>query len=424
MDEVCAICARAGRAAASAKPAPMAIQEALAIRILAALCHYTGTMTSILASSRSEVRGARLARGLTQDELARRAGLSRQALGAIEAGAYQPGVSAALALARALGETVEALFGSAGEPALLEAVCAEQGGERRAAAMPTVSRVELGRVGGRLIAMAEPPPAMRLAAAGGVLRHASGRRWRVAAFRTQQEIDGTLLLAGCDPGVAIFSDWMRRNRSTATVVPIPRSSSAALSALLGGNVHAAGVHLCDDQGGEDNLAAVRAIVGGRRALMVNFARWELGIGVRRNNPMSVGSIADFGRSDVRIVNREPGSGARRVLDRGLAACNITPQAVAGYERELSGHLEVAAAIAGGQADAGLTLRVAAEAWNLGFVPVREERYDLVILQREADSPPVRAMLDALNSASFANEVGQLCAYDTSRMGSIVARLNS
>src|SRR5260370_17464064 len=71
------------------------------------------------------VRRARVARGLTQDELARRAGLSRQALGAIESGAYQPGVVAALALARELGDSVEALFGSAGEPSLVEADWAE-----------------------------------------------------------------------------------------------------------------------------------------------------------------------------------------------------------------------------------------------------------------------------------------------------------
>ena len=89
-------------------------------------CHGTGIMTSIMASADgTTVRRARLARALTQDELARRAGLSRQALGAIEAGAYQPGVGAALALARELGESVEALFGAPVRPALLEADWAE-----------------------------------------------------------------------------------------------------------------------------------------------------------------------------------------------------------------------------------------------------------------------------------------------------------
>ena len=387
------------------------------------------------------MRRARVARGLTQDELARRAGLSRQALGAIEAGAYQPGVGAALALARELGHSVEALFGRPAEPSLVEADWAEAPGDAPegaspgasasaarnappgAPAMPARRAVALGRVGGRLVALAQPPPAIRLAAAGGVLEHAAGRRARVAAFRTQQEIDATLLIAGCDPAVTILADWMGRHRPATTLTPVTSSSRAALAALLGGRVHAAGVHLYDRTGGEYNLAAVRDALRRRRAVMVNFARWELGLGVRRGNPLELRSIADLARPGMRIVNREPGSGARLVLDQALAELKIAPRRIAGYARELSGHLEVAAAIAAGEAEAGLTLRVAAEAFKLGFVPVREERYDLVILQRETDSPPVRAMLDALNSGSFAIEVSELCAYDTARMGQVIARFN-
>lgn len=373
----------------------------------------------------SAVRRARIARALTQDELARRAGLSRQALGAIESGAYQPGVGAALALARELGHSVEALFGPPAEPAYVEAdwTGAPLAPPPRAAG-PARAAVALGRVGGRLVALAQPPPAMRLAAAAGIVEQASGRRARVSPLRTRHEIDATLLVAGCDPAVSIVADWMARHRPAATLAPITRSSRAALAALLEGQVHAAGVHLCDRKGGEDNLAAVRETLGRRRAVIVNFARWELGLGVRRGNPLGLRGIADLARPGVRMVNREAGSGARLVLDRALAALRIAPRRVAGYARELSGHLEVAAAIAAGEAAAGLTLRVAAEAFRLGFVPVREERYDLVILQRETDSPPVRAMLDALNSGSLANEVSQLCAYDTARMGQVVARINS
>jgi molybdate-binding protein/DNA-binding XRE family transcriptional regulator len=374
------------------------------------------------------VRRARIALALTQDELARRAGLSRQALGAIESGVYQPGVGVALALARELGDSVEALFGAPAEASHLEADWMEApeapAGAADGAAGPSRRAVALARVGGRLVALAQSPPVMRLAPAAGVLEHAEGGHARVAAFRTPQEIDATLLVAGCDPAVTILADWMARHRPATVLAPITRGSQAALAALLEGQVHAAGVHLCDGKGGEYNLAAVRATLKRRRAVMVNFARWELGLGVRRGNPLELRSIADLTRSGVRIANREPGSGARQVLDQALAGLKIAPRRIAGYTRELRGHLEVAAAIAAGEADAGLTLRVAAEAWKLGFVPVREERYDLVILERETDSPPVRAMLDALNSGGFANEVSGLCAYDTTRMGQVIARLNS
>jgi len=374
------------------------------------------------------VRRARIALGLTQDELARRAGLSRQALGAIESGVYQPGVGVALALARELGDSVEALFGAPAEAAHLEADWMDApeapASAPDGAVGPSRRAVALARVGGRLVALAQSPPAMRLAAAAGMLEHAEGRHARVAAFRTAQEIDATLLVAGCDPAVTLLADWMARHRPATALTPVTRGSQAALAALLEGQVHAAGVHLCDRKGGEYNLAAVRETLKRRRGVMVNFARWELGLGVRRGNPLELRSIADLARPGVRIANREPGSGARLVLDRALAELKIVPRRIAGYARELSGHLEVAAAIAAGEAEAGLTLRVAAEAWKLGFVPVREERYDLVILEREMDSPPVRAMLDALNSGSFANEVSRLCAYDTTRMGQVIARLNS
>ena len=364
------------------------------------------------------IRLARAARGLTQDELARSARISRQALGAIESGAYQPGVGVALALARELGHSVEALFGDAAAPSRMEVDW------KGAATAPPRGAVALGRVGGRLVAVAQPPPTLRLAPAAGVLEHAAGRRARVSSFRTREEIDATLLVAGCDPGVTILADWLGRHRPATAVAPVTRSSRAALAALLEGRVHAAGVHLCDRKGGEYNLAAVRETLKRRRAVMVNFARWELGLGVRRGNPLEVRSIADLARLGVRIANREPGSGARLVLDQALAELKIDSAGIDGYGREFSGHLEVAAAIAAGEADAGLTLLVAAEGWGLDFVPVREERYDLVILEREMDSPPVRALLAALNSAAFAREVSGLCAYDTTRMGEVIVRLNS
>jgi molybdate-binding protein len=85
------------------------------------------------------------------------------------------------------------------------------------------------------------------------------------------------------------------------------------------------------------------------------------------------------------------------------------------------HLEIAEAIASAEADAGVTIRVAAEAYGLTFIPLREERYDLVVLQDEAEMAPVRTMLDALNSRRFAREVNQLCAYDTDQMGKVIAQ---
>jgi putative molybdopterin biosynthesis protein len=156
-------------------------------------------------------------------------------------------------------------------------------------------------------------------------------------------------------------------------------------------------------------------------VVVNFAGWELGLGVTARNPLGVRGFADLVRPQLRIVNREIGSGARLALDEALNELGLRSQRIKGYTRELPGHLEIAEAIASGQADAGVTIRVAAEAYGLAFIAIREERYDLVVLEDESGLSPVKAMLEALNSRRFAREINQLCAYDTDQMGKVIAQ---
>jgi molybdate-binding protein len=184
----------------------------------------------------------------------------------------------------------------------------------------------------------------------------------------------------------------------------------------------AGAHLRDPNSGDYNLAQVRA-AGRGRICLINFARWEVGLATANGNPRGIRNFCDLGRSNIRIVNRERGAGARQVLDEALAEAGLKPNQIKGYQNEAGGHLEVAAAISEGRADTGVTIRVAAEAYGLGFIALREERYDLAIPEAELEAPPVSRMLDALTSRRFAREVAELCAYDTTRMGEEIARIN-
>jgi putative molybdopterin biosynthesis protein len=152
---------------------------------------------------------------------------------------------------------------------------------------------------------------------------------------------------------------------------------------------------------------------------VNFARWEIGLATAPGNPLAIRGFADLARPGLRIVNREAGSGARSALDEALSEHHLKPDRVAGYEVEAAGHLDLAAAIAAGLADVGVTIRLGADVFGLHFIPYRDERYDLVIMETEAESAPIKVMLDALNSRRFAREVSQLCAYDTSQMGQVI-----
>ena len=371
-----------------------------------------------MASIGKPLARARIARDLTQTELARRAGISRQALGAIESGAYHPSVAIALRLARELGASVESLFGEIDDETstLIDATWFD---DQRLPAALGQSRVALARVGGKVVAVARPAAHLTLVPAAGVVQRARRHRADVATFQLPDEIDSTLLMAGCDPAAAILVDWLARRRSPVHAIAVSCSSRKALRAVVDGRAHVAGVHIRDQKSGEYNLAPISRAVGRHRSIVVNFARWELGLATAPGNPLGIRGFADLERSGLRIVNREDGSGARSVLDQALGELGLHPERIPGYQFEVGGHLEVAAAIAAGLADVGVTIRLGADAYGLHFLPHREERYDLVIMEQEAESTPIKAMLDALNSRRFAREISQLCAYDTAQMGQII-----
>jgi putative molybdopterin biosynthesis protein len=246
---------------------------------------------------------------------------------------------------------------------------------------------------------------------------------RISTPLLDNEIEKTLIIAGCDPAVSMLIAWMVREGSQINPIALPCSSRKSLAALADGFVHVAGVHLRDPKSGDYNLTPVRDAVGSNSICLVNFARWEVGFATARGNPRGIRDLTDFARPDVTIVNRERGADARQVPDEALAQVRLNHSQVKGYENEAGGHLEVAAVVQRGEADSGVTIRIAAEAYGLGFIALREERYDLAINESELGGTPVSRMLDAIDWRGFGREVAQLCAYDTTQMGEEVARIN-
>jgi molybdate-binding protein len=123
---------------------------------------------------------------------------------------------------------------------------------------------------------------------------------------------------------------------------------------------------------------------------------------------------------VKVVNREKGSGARRLLDRQLEAGGIQPGKVKGYNDEVLSHLEVAARVKAGLADVGIGVRAAASIFGLEFIPLQRERYDLVIPKTYYNSlPGLKALLDTIVSGSFRVELEALGGYDTRDTGKVV-----
>jgi putative molybdopterin biosynthesis protein len=232
----------------------------------------------------------------------------------------------------------------------------------------------------------------------------------------------TLVIAGCDPALPLLEQPLSLLDPPVSFLWWPCSSQDALSLASQGLVHVAGAHL-RGRSGDYNAGPASDLLGGDGEV-IGFCSWREGLVLRRDLGDQIGGVADIARAGLRLVNREPGAEARRVLDRELAKHDITAGQIAGYQTQATGHLEVAAAIAAGLADAGVASEPAALAYGLAFVPLTAERFDLVIPAAQASSREVQALLRALTSPWLLDQLASLPGYTVSQCGERVATLRS
>jgi molybdate-binding protein/DNA-binding transcriptional regulator YhcF (GntR family) len=193
-------------------------------------------------------------------------------------------------------------------------------------------------------------------------------------------------------------------------------SLGGLMALAGGRAELAGCHLWDTETDSYNEPFIRKLFPGKRMLLVRLAERRMGLITPPGNPLALRGVADLARDGVVMVNRQSGSGTRVWLDAALHRLGIDPAALAGYADEKTTHSEVARAVAEGRACAGIALESAAAAFGLGFVPLVEERYELVAHKDQADQPPLCTLLAWLASDAARERLGNLSGYDISHAG--------
>jgi putative molybdopterin biosynthesis protein len=361
------------------------------------------------------IRNVRTSQQLSQQELARRAGVTRQAVSAIEAGRYAPNTSIAMRLARALGCRVEDLFH-------LDETLNEEPVQLVQGAAPGTQRVAVARIGDRLVA--HPLTASRafvegFANADAVLindQSPNMARMMVSPARLEQ----TALLLGCDPSLGALCDHLARRSRDLRITWLSASSHQALDTIARKEAHLAGSHLRDPDGEEYNVAHARQALGTEGGLVVAFAAWEQGLVIAAGNPKGVRKVSDLARPDVRLVNRELGSGCRVTLDELLQSEGIPIESVPGYRDEVTSHLSVARAVMTGAADVGVALRAAAEVCDLDFVPLSQVHFDLVVPRSVLHHPAVSALLDLLQDRALREELSTLPGYEVSRLGSVIA----
>jgi molybdate transport repressor ModE-like protein len=170
-----------------------------------------------------------------------------------------------------------------------------------------------------------------------------------------------------------------------------RGSEESLALFSRGATDIAGFHFSE----RGEAASVRRHLSARRDRLVRFAEREQGMIVARGNPKRLQTLADVAQRHARFVNRQRGSGTRRLVDRLLRDAGLAPEEIRGYGTEEYTHLAVAATILSGRADAGFGVRAAAAQLGLDFVPAIRERYWLAMRERTLGTPVARRLLDAL-----------------------------
>ena len=362
------------------------------------------------------LRLTRRARGFSQQQLADMARVSRQAVSKVEAGESDPSLRVALALASALGMTVEELFGE-GDPVVPVAAVpvAPLGGMgARVTLAPVMDRyVALPLRGGTASRSGFLP-------AGGLLADTGGARGKSRQVRPIGPPRPTLVAAGCDPALPLLEHPLGLLDPPVAFSWWPCPSQEALRLAADGLVHVAGTHL-RGRGTEYNIGpAAKLLPGGGQ--VIGFCSWQEGLVVRPDLADGIAGVEDVARRSLRLVNREPGAEARSVLDRELASAGIAASQLPGYGTQVTGHLEVAAAIAAGLADAGIASEPAALDYGLAFIPLTAEHFDLVIPARHAGTHEIQALLKVLSSAWLLDQLASLPGYDPARCGERIATL--
>ena len=290
-------------------------------------------------------------------------------------------------------------------------------------------RVHLGQVGDRVVATPLKRGAgtvTSLTRADGILRipaESEGveqdRPVRAELLHGRKDAHDTLVITGShDVTLDLLADHMKRAADWVRVSASNVGSIGGLLALAGGQCHVGGTHLLDPATGEYNVSYLKQHLNHTPARLVTLALRQQGLIVKKGNPKSIRSFADLTRDDVRMINRQAGSGTRVLLDYNLKQASIEPDAINGYDEDEYTHTGVAVQVLAGGADVGLGILAAARALDLDFVPLMIERYDLCIPHAHWDDPRIRVLRDTLASPDFKADVEKLGGYDVAPMGNI------
>ena len=229
-----------------------------------------------------------------------------------------------------------------------------------------------------------------------------------------------LLGAGSDdPSLGILHDLYEAQTQTASFFMTTVGSSGGLAAIRSGAADFATAHLLEPaRSGTDDLAADKLLSSD--TVVVELFYRELGLLVAAGNPKGIKSLRDLAHSNLRIINRQPGSGTRIYLDQELSRARLNVKKISGYDTVVSTHLEVGLGVLRGGADVGVATRTTAQLLGLEFIPLTRERFDMLVRKDRFFTREIQVLLGIVGSREFRKRVDTLGGYDVKESGRIIA----
>ncbi len=291
-------------------------------------------------------------------------------------------------------------------------------------------RVRLGDVEGRMMAYPLPRGAgliTSLVEADGLVSIPALKEGleeeeevEVELYRDRDIIKNNIIVTGShDLVLDILRNELQENFTGYQLVSFNVGSMGGLIALKQKRTHCATAHLLDPESGEYNFPYLNKILPEEELVVVNLTYREQGMIVKKGNPKKIKGLSDLSREDVKFINRQKGSGTRVWLDYSLKKEGIDPLTISGYFREEYTHLMVASAVAEGNADVGLGILSAARAFDLDFIPLAKERYDIIIPKEYYSSLKIQRLLDIIRTDKFKKKVLRMGGYDLSQSGKVL-----
>lgn len=229
-----------------------------------------------------------------------------------------------------------------------------------------------------------------------------------------------LMVAGSnDPLLEFAIDEVARGEKGFFPFFCNTGSTEGLQILKEKKVHIAASHLFDQETGEYNICQAGSGLSELRLVVINFAYRKQGLMVKKGNPKKVNGIEDLAKKGTRFVNRQKGAGTRVLMDSLFKKAGITKTSVAGYENEVSTHLDVALRVLRGEADAGAGIMATANLLGLDFIPLKEERFDLLVPREYFFAEEVTSLMNIIRSERFSKEAARFGGYDTRDSGKVI-----